>query len=71
MNSLLNSVIAFLHSRSIQLERVDDVVHVVHDKDDGNDNDNDELEGHYSSELEQSIQLINSIARNADFINLY
>jgi hypothetical protein len=70
MNSLLNSIITFLHSCSIQLERVEDVVHVVHDKD-GNDNDNDELDGHYSSELEQSVRLINSIAMNADFINLY
>jgi hypothetical protein len=70
MNSLLNSIIA-LHSRSIPLERVEDVVHVVHDKGDGNDNDDDELEGHYSSELGQSIRSINSIAGNADFISLY
>ena len=60
MNSLLNSIIAFLQSCSIQLERVVDVVDMVHD--DG-DSDNDELE--------ESIGSIDSIAKNTDFISLY
>jgi hypothetical protein len=67
MNSLLNSIIAFLQSHSIQLERVVDVVDVVdvvHDKGNGNDDDDDD-------ELEESIGSINSITRNADFISLY
>jgi hypothetical protein len=70
MNSLLNSIIAFLQSRSIQLEQVVDVVDVVHDIGDGNDDDA-ELEGLYSSELEGSIRSIDSIAGNAYFISLY
>jgi hypothetical protein len=70
MNSLLNSIIAFLQSRSIQLEQVVDVVDVVHDIGDGNDDDA-ELEGLYSSELEESIGSIDSIAGNAYFISLY
>jgi hypothetical protein len=41
------------------------VVHVVHDKGDGND---DELEGQCSLELEESIGSINSIAGNADLL---
>lgn len=48
-----------------------DVVDVMHDKGDGNGNDDDELEGQYSSEFEESIESIDSIARNADFISLY
>jgi hypothetical protein len=70
MNSLLNSIIAFLQSRSIQLEQVVHVVHVVHDIGDGNDDDA-ELEGLYSLELEESIGSIDSIAGNAYFISLY
>ena len=46
------------------------VVHVVHDRGDGND-DNNKFEGQYSSELEESIGSIDSIAGNADFISLY
>jgi hypothetical protein len=52
---------------TIQLEQVVDAVDVVHDK----CNSNDELEGPYSTELEESIGSIDSIARNADFISLY
>jgi hypothetical protein len=48
-----------------------DVVDVMHDKGDGNGNDDDELEGQYSSEFEESIVSIDSIARNADLISLY
>jgi hypothetical protein len=46
-----------------------DVVDVVHDK--GDSDDDDELEGPYLSESEESIGSIDSIARNADFISLY
>lgn len=51
---------------TIQLERVVDIVHIVHDE--GND---EEVEGPYLLELEESTRLIDSIARNADFIRLY
>jgi hypothetical protein len=44
-----------------------DMVHVVHDRCDGND-DNNELEGEYSSELEESVWSIDSIAGNADLL---
>ena len=47
---------------AFQLERVVDVVDVVHDESDN------ELEGPYSSESEESN---NSIARNVVFISLY
>jgi hypothetical protein len=70
INSLLNSIIAFLASPSIRLERVVDVVDVVHDKGDGTDDD-DELEGQCSSELDESIGSINSIAGNTKFVSLY
>jgi hypothetical protein len=52
---------------AIQLEQVVDVVDVVHDECDSDD----ELEGAYSLESEESIGSIDSIARNADFISLY
>jgi hypothetical protein len=52
---------------AIQLERVVDAVDVVYDECDSDD----ELEGPYSSESEESIGSIDSIARNADFISLY
>ena len=41
---------------------------MVYDK---GDSDNDELEGQYLSELEESIRSIDSIAKNTDFISLY
>jgi hypothetical protein len=46
MNSLLNSIISFVQSRSIQLEQVVDVVDVVHDEGASNDD---------IAELEESI----------------
>jgi hypothetical protein len=49
-----------------RLERVVDVVDVVH-----NESDNGELEGPYSSDSEESIGSNDSIARGADFIRLY
>jgi hypothetical protein len=52
---------------AFQLERVVDVVDVVHDKSD----DDNELEGLHSSDLEESIGSNDSIARNADFISFY
>ena len=61
----MNSIITFFQSRSIQLERAVDVVY------EGDSNDKDKLEGQHSSELEESIGSIDSIARNADFISLY
>jgi hypothetical protein len=51
---------------TIQLERVVDVVY-----DEGDSNYDDELEGPYSSESEESIGPIDSITRNSDFISLY
>jgi hypothetical protein len=48
---------------AFQLEQVVDVVDIVHD-----DSNNDESEGPYLSESEESND---SIARNADFISLY
>jgi hypothetical protein len=56
---------------AIQLEWVVEVVHVVHMVHDESDSQDDELEGPYSSESEESIGLIDSIARNVDFISLY
>jgi hypothetical protein len=53
---------------AFQLERVVDVVDVVHDK---SDDDDDELEGPHSSDSEESIGSMDSIARNADFIIPY
>jgi hypothetical protein len=53
---------------AFQLERVVDVVDVVHDK---SDDDDDELEGPHSSDSEESIGSNDSIARNADFISFY
>jgi hypothetical protein len=48
---------------AFQLEQVVDVVDIVH-----NDSDDDESEGPYLSESEESND---SIAKNADFISLY
>jgi hypothetical protein len=53
---------------AFQLEQVVDLVDVVHDD---SDSDDDELEGPYASESEESIGSNDSIARNADFISLY
>ena len=44
------------------------VVDIVHDED---NSDNNKLEGQYSSELEELIGSIDSIAKNTDFISLY
>jgi hypothetical protein len=52
---------------AIQLEQVVDAVDVVCNK----CNNDDELEGPYLSESEESIGSIDLIARNADFISLY
>ena len=54
---------------AIQLEKVADIVDIVHEN--SNDSDEDELGRAYLSDLEESMGSIDSIARNADFIGLY